>query len=110
MPDDCLPTPSGPRRMFVARLAGLLAAWPIVRRVPVRWALEPGRRITGAVATPNADTLVAVADAVLPSELGAQGIARAASDFQRWMDAYHPGAEANHGYGTGKIERLSADP
>jgi hypothetical protein len=26
------------------------------------------------------------------------------------MTSYQPGAEANHGYGTGKIERLPADP
>jgi hypothetical protein len=26
------------------------------------------------------------------------------------MDGYRPGAEANHGYGTGRIERLTADP
>jgi hypothetical protein len=26
------------------------------------------------------------------------------------MDGYRPGAEANHGYGTARIERLTADP
>ena len=59
---------------------------------------------------PNASTLVAVGDAVLPAELGPQGVARAVSAFERWMDGYRPGAEANHGYGTARIERLSADP
>jgi len=51
-----------------------------------------------------------VGDAVLPAELGPQGITRAVAEFQRWMDAYQPGAEANHGYGTGRVERLPADP
>jgi len=61
-------------------------------------------------AQPNAALLDAVGDAVLPAELGPQGITRAVAEFQRWMDAYQPGAEANHGYGTGRIERLPADP
>jgi hypothetical protein len=47
---------------------------------------------------------------VLPTELEAQGIARAVSEFERWMTGYQPGAETNHGYGTGKIELLPADP
>ena len=59
---------------------------------------------------PNATILSALGDAVLPAELGADGVSRAVAEFQRWMDGYHPGAEANHGYGTGKIEHLPADP
>lgn len=59
---------------------------------------------------PNATLLEALGDAVLPSELGADGVARAAQEFQRWMDGYQPAAEANHGYGTGRIEQLPADP
>ena len=35
---------------------------------------------------------------------------RRSSAQQQWIDGYQPGAEANHGYGTGKIERLTADP
>ena len=59
---------------------------------------------------PNATILDALGDAVLPAELGADGVSRAVAEFQRWMDGYRPGAEANHGYGTGKIEHLPADP
>ena len=59
---------------------------------------------------PNATLLDALGDAVLPPALGADGVARAVAEFQRWMDGYEPGAEANHGYGTGRIERLPADP
>ena len=55
---------------------------------------------------PNATILDALGDAVLPAELGADGVSRAVVEFQRWMDGYRPGAEANHGYGTGKIEHL----
>ena len=59
---------------------------------------------------PNAALLEALGDAVLPAELGADGVARAAQAFEQWMDGYRPGAEANHGYGTGRIEQLPADP
>lgn len=59
---------------------------------------------------PNGSLLAAVGEAVLPAELGADGVARAVGEFQRWMDGYRPGAEANHGYGTGRIEQLPADP
>jgi hypothetical protein len=59
---------------------------------------------------PNATLLDALGDTVLPAELGADGVARAVAEFQRWMDGYQPGAEAIHGYGTGRIELLPADP
>jgi len=59
---------------------------------------------------PNATVLDALGDAVLPAEIGAEGVARAVGEFRRWMDGYRPGAEANHGYGTGRIEQLPADP
>lgn len=97
------------RRTFVARVAGLIAAWPLLGRIRgpgamVAAAAMPSRR------PPNADLLEALGDAVLPAELGADGVTRAVGEFQRWMDAYRPGAEANHGYGTGRIERLPPDP
>jgi hypothetical protein len=105
MPDARRTTP---RRTFVARVTGLIAAWPLLRRIdgprPVM-AAQPGSQ-----QQPNAALLDAVGDAVLPAELGADGVTRAVAEFQRWMDGYQPGAEANHGYGTGRIERLPADP
>ena len=58
---------------------------------------------------PNA-AILALGDAILPAELGTTGVTRAVTEFQSWMDGYQPGAEANHGYGTAKIERLTADP
>jgi hypothetical protein len=106
MPHTVSPKSSSPRRAFVARVAGLVAAWPIFRRVPLARAAER----FAASAPPNATPLGALADAVLPRELGPAGIARAAANFQQWMDGYRPGAEATHGYGTGRIERLPADP
>jgi hypothetical protein len=90
-------------------VTGLIAAWPLLGRIRGSRALlaaagAPPRR------PPNATLLDALGDAVLPAELGADGVARAVGEFQRWMNAYEPAAEANHGYGTGRIERLPADP
>ena len=101
--------PEPPRRSFLARLAAVAAAVPLVGwrwPRPVGTAGEP----SAAEPQPNATTLVALSAAVLPSYLGADGATRAATAFQRWMDGYRPGAEANHGYGTGRIETMPADP
>lgn len=54
--------------------------------------------------------LRALAEVVLPSELGAAGVAQAVAAFQSWLAAYEPVAERSHGYGTGEIEYLPADP
>jgi hypothetical protein len=87
----------------------VIAAWPLLGQIrglrAMTAAAAPSRR-----RPPNATLLDALGDAVLPAELGADGVARAVAEFQRWMDAYHPGAEANHGYGTGRIEHLPPDP
>jgi len=106
MPDARTTTP---RRTFVARVTGLIAGWPLLGRIrgplaaiAAQPAQSPGK--------PNATLLDAVGDAVLPAELGPDGVTRAVAEFQRWMDGYQPAAEANHGYGTGRIERLPADP
>lgn len=72
--------------------------------------LARGAGVSPTPPQPNATTLSALGDAVLPSELGRDGTGRAVADFQRWMDGYRPGAEANHGYGTGRIEQVAADP
>jgi hypothetical protein len=100
-------TPEQPRRSFLARVAGVMAAWPLLDRRTIRFTRGSS---TGAQSQPNAAVLSALGTAILPSELGAEGRTRAVAEFQRWMDGYRPGAEANHGYGTGRIERLAADP
>lgn len=110
MPDARPIAPPTPRRTFVARVTGLLAAWPVLGRMGLSRAAPAVAHVAPASGPPNATLLGALGDTILPAELGEQGIARAVADFQRWMDGYRPGAEANHGYGTGKIERLPADP
>jgi len=54
--------------------------------------------------------LDAVATAVLPESLGAEGIRRAADAFVVWSDGYDPVAEEMHGYGYAEIRYLPADP
>ena len=95
-----------PRRSFVARLAGAFVAIPLLGpRILARSQRELERE-----SQPNDSVLAAIGDAVLPSELGAAGVTRAVADFQRWMDGYRPDAEAVHGYGTGRIDRVAPDP
>lgn len=54
--------------------------------------------------------LGALADVVLPGELGADGRARAVADFREWLAGYEPAAEEMHGYGDAEITYLPADP
>jgi hypothetical protein len=88
----------------------VLAAWPVLGRIGLSRVAPAFAHSAHAAAQPNAALLTALGDAVLPAELGEQGVTRAVADFQRWMDGYRPGAEANHGYGTGKLEQLPPDP
>jgi hypothetical protein len=54
--------------------------------------------------------LLAIADAVLPTSLGADGTRRAAADFQNWVRGYVPNVERNHPYGSARITSTGADP
>jgi hypothetical protein len=110
-PTPELRTPTPPRRSFLTGLAALAATAPLVgwrwsRQAPI----PAAGTSTAPPQQPNATTLDALGQAVLPSDLGPDGTTRAVAEFQRWMDGYRPGAEANHGYGTGRIESVPADP
>ena len=58
----------------------------------------------------DADVLRALAEAILPTELGREGAARIARDFQRWVDDYRANAELVHGYGTSALRFAPASP
>ena len=92
-----------PRRGFVQSVT---VALPVVRVVR---SSDPG---VGSGVPTGLDPvrLNALAAAVLPSELGPEGQARAAVGFRAWIEGYLPAAEADHGYGSGEIEYLAADP
>ncbi len=54
--------------------------------------------------------LLALASAVLPAELGTDGMRNAATQLQTWIRDYLPGAERNHAYGSARIQTTGADP
>lgn len=64
--------------------------------------------------TPNAGLdrtrVLAVAEAVLPTALGAEGTANAVDRFLQWLRDYREGAERDHGYGVTAIRVLPASP
>jgi hypothetical protein len=89
------------RRFFLATLATTLPAAVIVRRAHAL-------AVDDLAASPR--TLLAVGEAVLPSELGRAGIAAAVADFQRWIAGYREKAELVHGYGTSTLEWSGPTP
>lgn len=54
--------------------------------------------------------MLALGEAVLPSELGPEGVQRVVVAFQGWLAGFQPVAELNHGYGTGELAYTAADP
>jgi hypothetical protein len=89
------------RRAFVAWVASAVPLALVVRRSEALAA--------GWLAADEA-TMRALAVAILPSELGADGAARVARDFQRWIDGYRENAEMVHGYGTSVLELTTPSP
>ena len=83
------------RRSFITALATLPVA-------AVAWPLH--------AENVRAASLHSVADAILPSALGAEGISSAVDQFRGWLDRYQPGAELDHGYGSGTLRYAPADP
>jgi hypothetical protein len=75
-------------------------------------ALPAGAVVLGDlfIAPDDRALLHALAGSVLPAELGPAGIRRMTDGFERWLSNYRPGAEVNHGYGTGRLEQLPPDP
>lgn len=55
-------------------------------------------------------TMLALAQTILPEELGADGIQRAVGGFQAWLAGYRPAVEVTHGYGTGNLDYTPAHP
>ncbi len=87
------------RRRFLLGLAGVLPLPFLARRFHA-----------AAVATLDPAGLRVLAGAVLPSELGPQGVERVVAGFERWLAGYREGAELLHGYGTGEIRTAGPSP
>ena len=102
-------TPPAGRRAFL-KLAGALAAGAasgceFETRLP-----EPNANASTRETGFDRSVLDAVAEVVLPAELGASGREAAIRQFIGWADGYDPVAEEMHGYGYSDIRYLPADP
>ena len=89
------------RRSFLTTLAAAAPSLTFVR-------LAHSATLRELSADPR--TLDSLGEAILPSELGKEGIARAVDAFRRWMSGYQAGAELLHGYGTSVLTYAGPTP
>jgi hypothetical protein len=89
------------RRRLLQLLLGTLAALPAKVRL-----FAQSSPLTGLDET----RLNAMADIVLPSELGADGRSRVVEAFLRWLRDYRPDADLGHGYGFTRLRRGGPSP
>jgi hypothetical protein len=75
-------------------------------------ALRPGRAAAEQAAFGDAhlERMQALADAVLPQEIGEAGRQRALTQFMAWVRDYRADADGDHGYGDVRVRRLPASP
>ncbi len=87
------------RRTFLKQSAAAASA------LALGCAPEGAERASGTAAPPPLprEPLRAVAATVLPSEVGPEGPARIADEFEAWLAGYAPVSEQVHGYGTQEI-------
>ena len=103
------------RRTFLKQSAATVAAVSLAGCAPGEQVAETDgdalSRTDGAAPVPlPAETLRAVAEAVLPDELGDDGRERAVRAFERWSDALEPVAELSHPYLVPEIRYSGPDP
>jgi hypothetical protein len=89
------------RRAFLARLAAAVPAAALVRHAHAL-------AVDDLAASPR--TMLALGEAVLPTELGTAGAAAAVRAFQQWIAGYREGAELVHGYGTSRLTYAGPTP
>jgi hypothetical protein len=96
---------SSDRRMFFKRSASLLSTLAVAG-----CDAAGGVVAEGSTRSLNTETMRAIGEVVLPSELGADGMTRVLEDFRRWLADFEPVAELTHGYGSAEIRYGPADP
>jgi hypothetical protein len=89
------------RRTLLQLLLSLIAALPT--RIKV-FAQAP------SLSAADERRIAAIGDAVLPSEIGAEGRARVIAGFLRWLRDYRAGADMDHGYGFTRLRRTPPSP
>ena len=89
------------RRRFLASLAAAVPLAVVARRAHA-----------AAVRHLESDpaTLDALGEAILPSQLGRAGVARAVAAFRDWGKNYRENAELVHGYGTSRLRTTGPTP
>jgi hypothetical protein len=98
------------RRSFVSSLAAFSAALGFGSRHRPSAANSPAPAPTDSQgAALDLVTLTKVADVVLPSELGADGVTRVSRAFATWTAEYKKGAELVHPYGSPNLA-FTGDP
>ena len=85
---------SGARREFLKRSGAVVAAVA----APAGIAAKPAQESGGLNLSLELPLLQAFAEAVLPGEIGAEGVRDALRDFVRWLDGFEPVAELPHPY------------
>jgi hypothetical protein len=88
------------RRTLLQLLLSIAAAVPRVRLL----AQSP------ALTTADQLRIRALADVVLPGELGPAGRDTVVAGFLKWVQEYRPGADTDHGYGFPRLRRTPPSP
>ncbi|MGH9175469.1 MAG: hypothetical protein ACRD1H_13980 [Vicinamibacterales bacterium] len=65
---------------------------------------------TTSLSSADADRIRALADVVLPEEIGSDGRTRAVTSFLTWLRDYRADAETDHGYGFPRMRRTPPSP
>ena len=97
------------RRSFLKQSAATVAAVSLTGCAPGA-GREAAGEIDGDTSALPAETLRAVAEAVLPGELGSDGRERAVAAFERWSEGLEPVAELGHPYLVPEIRYSGPDP
>lgn len=107
MTDD----PAEPGRRSFLRQAGVALSALSVPLAACRGGegIRPGGGGDGEEAIAG-ELLDALADAILPSEIGSDGKREAADGFRAWLDGFEPVAELNHDYGSQAVHYGPEDP
>jgi hypothetical protein len=94
------------RRSALRWIASGAAALSALRRPGRLWAAA---RAPASFAPHERAALDALAEVVLPGELGRAGRREVVDDFVRWLRDYREGAEREHGYGGAPLPRPDLD-
>lgn len=86
-------------------LLQLLLSLPAALAARVKLFAQPA-----ALAAGDEARIRAIADVVLPGEIGAAGRAAVAAGFFTWLREYRGGADTDHGYGFTRLRRTPPSP